>query len=352
MDSTTTRPSPLKLSICITTFNRAVFIGATLDSILAQATDECEVVVLDGASTDNTEAVMSEYTRRFDRLRYIRQETNNGFDRDVDRMVELARGEYCWLMSDDDLLKPGAIGAVLEALRRDFSLVIVNVEARDLTMSKIVQHRWIHFESDRVYAAGDMDGLFLEIGEVWRYFGNIVIKRAIWLGRERQRYYDSLFNYFGVIFQKRLPGQVLVIAQPYVSYRLGNTHTFLPHVLEILWVKWPSLVRSMDLSESTRRKISTTPWRRFREVMFWRGMGFYTRAVYRQVIKPRVSSPRDVVVPTFVVMLPGALVNALVMFYYSMGFRPHGMWQSSVVLQALKRSPFHFRNWRMFKRES
>src|SRR5687767_12995025 len=91
-------PVSLKLSICITTLNRADYIGETLDSILGQLTPDCEVVVLDCASTDGTPEVLSHYTRRFDQLRYFRQEVNNGFDRDCSRAVELSAGEYCWLL--------------------------------------------------------------------------------------------------------------------------------------------------------------------------------------------------------------------------------------------------------------
>ena len=49
--------SPL-LSICIATHNRADYIGETLDSIIPQLTDEVEIVVVDGASTDATRTVM------------------------------------------------------------------------------------------------------------------------------------------------------------------------------------------------------------------------------------------------------------------------------------------------------
>lgn len=347
-------PSVPKLSICITTFNRAAFIGATLDTILGQATNDCEVVVLDGGSTDDTARVMSEYARRCEKVRYVRQETNNGFDRDCDHVVELARGEYCWLMSDDDLLKPGAIATVLDALRRDLSLLIVNVEAKDFTMSKMVQHRWINVDADRVYGRDEMDRLFVEVGEVLRYFGNMIIKRAVWLARDRQRYCGTSFNYFGVIFQKRLPGEAMVIAQPLISYRLGNTHTFKPQVIDLLWVKWPSLVRSMDLSEWAMSKICRAkPWRGLREVMLWRGLGYYTRNEYRNVVSPRVSSISDRFVPGLVALLPGVVVNTLLVFYYSLGFRPHeGMWDSSVVLQGLRKSPFHIRNWLVAKRAS
>ena len=83
----------MKLSVCIATFNRARYIGETLDSILAQATDDVEVVVLDGGSTDGTRDVVEEFARRHPRLRYVRQETNHGVDRDFDTAVHLATGE-------------------------------------------------------------------------------------------------------------------------------------------------------------------------------------------------------------------------------------------------------------------
>ncbi len=49
------------LSICIATYNRAEYIGETLESIIPQVTDEVEIVIVDGASTDNTSSVVKHY---------------------------------------------------------------------------------------------------------------------------------------------------------------------------------------------------------------------------------------------------------------------------------------------------
>ncbi len=47
------------LSVCIPIYNFAKFIPETLDSILAQdGADEIEIVILDGASTDNTAEIV------------------------------------------------------------------------------------------------------------------------------------------------------------------------------------------------------------------------------------------------------------------------------------------------------
>ncbi|MBE0603333.1 MAG: glycosyltransferase family 2 protein [Deltaproteobacteria bacterium] len=113
------------LSFCITTRNRESYIGATLENLVSQATDEVEIVVLDAASTDGTRETVEGFARRFPRLRYFRQETNEGVDRDYDRTVELAEAEYCWMMSDDDALAPGAVAEVLGHCREGFDLIVV-----------------------------------------------------------------------------------------------------------------------------------------------------------------------------------------------------------------------------------
>jgi len=87
----------ITLSVCIPTFNRAAYIGETLDCIVSQATDAVETVVVDGGSNDGTEQIVRNWQHDFPQLRYFRRETNLGVERDTDKTVELARGEYFWI---------------------------------------------------------------------------------------------------------------------------------------------------------------------------------------------------------------------------------------------------------------
>lgn len=329
-------PSKVRLSICIGTFNRAALLGATLQSVLTQVTEECEIVVSDNASTDKTEEVVAEYGRRTDRLRYFRQATNVGLDKNFDHTVELAQGEYCWLVSDDDLVKPGAVKRVLDALRSSPSLVVVNIEYMDFSMSKLVQRRATEFDSDRVYSPDDMDRLFSEIDQdVIMYIGSTVIRREIWLSRERARYYDTLFIQAGIIFQKKLPGETLAIAEPLISYRLGNAQ-FTSKLPEIVYRIWPTLVESLAVSESAKRKASRAqPWRNPQWLLVLRGWGFYSLEEYRRWIRPRLTSMHDRFISMSVALLPGTLVNASLLVYFSVrGDR--GRW-----VQTMKRSRFY-----------
>ena len=76
-----------ELSICIATYNRGKFIGETLDSILSQLVPGVELIVVDGASPDDTPGVMAQHLSHHPEIRYYREQVNSGFDRDYDKTV-------------------------------------------------------------------------------------------------------------------------------------------------------------------------------------------------------------------------------------------------------------------------
>lgn len=345
----------LKLSICITTLNRAKFIGGTLESILNQAEDGYEVVVLDAGSTDGTDQVVAELARRFDRLRYIEQGVNNGIDRDYDRAIEVARGEYCWLMTDDDILKPGAVRTVLNAIRHDVSLVVVNVECMNFTMDRVLQRRFIDVESDRMYEPGEMDRLLEEVGEIFQYIGLIVIRREIWIAREKERYFGTLFVYLGVIFQARLPGKVHLVAEPLISYRWGNLHTFASKWFETVMMNYPRFIWSLPLSDYAKRQVvfSPEPWKSARELVLWRAWDLYSIREYRLLLRLTSKSVRSTLTCAVVALIPGVLANAMVVSYYSLTrSRYRRVWSAELVLHGLRSSRFYPLNWLAFKQKS
>lgn len=100
------RALPL-VTIAIPTFNRSGFLRSAIDSALAQAYEAIEVVVSDNGSIDETAKVVESY--HDDRLRYVRQESNIGLVANWNACLNLAKGEYCLILSDDDRLAPNAI---------------------------------------------------------------------------------------------------------------------------------------------------------------------------------------------------------------------------------------------------
>lgn len=101
------------LTVAIPTFNGARTIGRTLQSVLVQAVPGLEVIVLDNCSDDGTEAVVAEYLPGHACLRYYRGDNNAGFDRNVDLAMRRAKGDFVWLLGDDDVILPGGVREIM-----------------------------------------------------------------------------------------------------------------------------------------------------------------------------------------------------------------------------------------------
>ncbi|HWV46875.1 MAG TPA: glycosyltransferase family 2 protein, partial [Nitrospira sp.] len=212
----------VRLSICMATFNRASFIGMTLDSILDQMQPGVELIVVDGCSPDGTPEVMADYAGRNPAIRYYRETVNSGVDGDYEKAVAYARGDYCWLMTDDDLLKPGAIRVVLNAIEHHPDLVVLNSEVCNADFSALLTPRFIQLKQDKSYRSDAVDVLFTETAGALSFIGCVVIRRETWMTRMREAYLGTLFIHMGVIFQTPALDQVRVVAEPQISIRYGN----------------------------------------------------------------------------------------------------------------------------------
>lgn len=128
------------LSICIPTYNRAVFIRETFDALLATIEgweNSIELLVFDNAGSDNTPEVVESYGDKLPMMRYHRNPENIGAELNMLRLAQRARGDYLWLLGDDDKMAPGFLTAVFEALKTSPDLVVCNCSIHSGDFSKV-----------------------------------------------------------------------------------------------------------------------------------------------------------------------------------------------------------------------
>jgi glycosyltransferase involved in cell wall biosynthesis len=98
-----------KVSIVMPTRNQGRFIRASIDSVLSQDYSNLELLVMDGASTDDTVEILRSYG---DRIRWI-SERDKGQTDAINRGMGLLDGEVLAYLNSDDVLLPGAIKKVV-----------------------------------------------------------------------------------------------------------------------------------------------------------------------------------------------------------------------------------------------
>lgn len=110
--------SPL-ISLCIPTYNRAVFLEETLHSIATNCRNipnEIEIVVSDNASNDNTSEIVTRFRPKY-RMTYLRNKTNIGPEKNLCQVIAAASGKYVWTLGDDDPLTKGIITHLLKMVK-------------------------------------------------------------------------------------------------------------------------------------------------------------------------------------------------------------------------------------------
>jgi glycosyltransferase involved in cell wall biosynthesis len=103
------------VSVIITSYNYARYIGDSIASVLMQDVPGLELIVVDNASTDATDDVVSRFAGDA-RLHYHKNATNIGLTPNHNRGLELARGRYIAFLSADDLLLAGHLRRCVDYL--------------------------------------------------------------------------------------------------------------------------------------------------------------------------------------------------------------------------------------------
>lgn len=112
-----TRATEILISVIIPTYNYARLLPRALDSVLAQRTDDIELIVVDDGSGDDTAEVLAPYAARHRQLRVIHQ-SNAGAAAARNHGIREARGAYALLLDADDELVPDALASLRVVLAR------------------------------------------------------------------------------------------------------------------------------------------------------------------------------------------------------------------------------------------
>jgi glycosyltransferase involved in cell wall biosynthesis len=87
------------VSVVMAAFNAERYVGAAIDSILAQSMPPSEIIVVDDGSTDNTRSVLQSYGEKL----VVISQTNQGPALAMNRAISAASGDLLGFLDADDL---------------------------------------------------------------------------------------------------------------------------------------------------------------------------------------------------------------------------------------------------------
>lgn len=119
-----------RVSVCIPTYNYGRYVGAAIESVLAQTCGDFELLVVDNCSTDTTKEVVARYVTQDERVAYFCNDRNLGMVGNWNRCLELATGEYVKILCADDVLVPDSLEKSVQVLDGYPGVVLVSGSRR------------------------------------------------------------------------------------------------------------------------------------------------------------------------------------------------------------------------------
>ncbi|MHB0977644.1 MAG: glycosyltransferase [Candidatus Aquicultorales bacterium] len=112
-------------SVIIPAYNGAAFVSGAIDSVLDQTYGNIEIIVVNDASTDDTEQVVGAYS---DKVVYVGREQNGGIGAARNTGIAQATGEFLAFLDADDIWLPDRVSLCMAAFtrRENVGLVATN----------------------------------------------------------------------------------------------------------------------------------------------------------------------------------------------------------------------------------
>ena len=119
------------VSIALCTYNGGRFLGQQLDSIIRQTYQNLEIIIVDDCSTDGTPEVITQYAKKDSRIKFFKNETNLGFNKNFEKAIRLTTGEYISISDQDDIWLPGKIEAMVKNIADNWLIYSKSVFIND-----------------------------------------------------------------------------------------------------------------------------------------------------------------------------------------------------------------------------
>ncbi|WP_193196072.1 glycosyltransferase family 2 protein [Nostoc sp. MG11] len=229
------------LTIAIPTYNRAELLDkqlAWLTQAIKGFESDCEILVSDNCSTDNTQYVIKKWQTQLSSITFkINKNFKNlGVVKNIIYCLNSATTKYVWTIGDDDPIQERAVSYVIDKLKQheDLSLLFLNFSGRNKITGEpvhpptIVDNRW--FDVDSEDACGDGKAIFehcfsKSVGAVIFLTATVyrtdLVKRALQIWQDAENNWISLAYLAGYCAAN---GSVIVTKETYLECIVGVSY--------------------------------------------------------------------------------------------------------------------------------
>lgn len=116
------------ISVIMSVFNEEKYLRDSLDSIFSQTFEDYELIIVDDCSTDKTVEIIRAY--QDPRIRLIRNETNMGLTKNLNKALNMCQGEFIARMDGDDICLPDRFRRQVDYMRNHPEYMLAGCQTR------------------------------------------------------------------------------------------------------------------------------------------------------------------------------------------------------------------------------
>jgi glycosyltransferase involved in cell wall biosynthesis len=219
------------ISICIPTFNGESTIKKVLDTIYPQLTSDCEVVISDDVSTDDTLLIVKQFQQKCSLIKVFQNAKNLGMDGNFHKVTKLATGKYVWFCGQDDLLGNGVIKQALKMVgNNNIGILNMNFSQYDHYMETCLTESFFEestFDKKLVQTSDELyfdtpDEYYAVFTQPPSFLPSVVMLREYWLNTDVKQFYGSYFVQVGVLLMNMHKHRIGVFNTPLIKGRIPN----------------------------------------------------------------------------------------------------------------------------------
>mgnify|MGYP000119510163 CR=1 FL=1 len=105
-----------RVSVAIATYNGEKYLSEQLDSILIQTHTVDEVIVVDDCSSDDTQAILSQYVSSYPQIKVVQNQSNLGVVKTFEKALLYCTNEFILLCDQDDVWLENKVEVLLNSI--------------------------------------------------------------------------------------------------------------------------------------------------------------------------------------------------------------------------------------------
>ncbi len=208
------------VSVCIPVYNGENYIKYTIDSVINQSYKNLEIIICDNSSTDQTIQIVNSYNDK--RIKLYINETNKGYTYNLNKCIELSKGEYLKFIFADDLLHENCIEEMVKVMNNNIDVNLCAVNFVHINNENIVLSEPIINMTSKKYESNQMFKELIVIGNVIGCPSGVMIRmetvRLIGSFSTNMEYMEDYEFWIRICKQ----GNYYFINEVYMYYRIGD----------------------------------------------------------------------------------------------------------------------------------